>query len=82
MVAVASVTTRPALASAGASGDGAPIASEKPVNASSVTAPPRAVSDSSPINGLLAAATWESTGLAAEMHTAATEKAAVLANIP
>jgi hypothetical protein len=66
--------------SGGAPADGAPLANKKPVNASSVTAPARVVSDSSPIIGLLAAGTWEITGLAAGMHTAATETAAILAN--
>jgi hypothetical protein len=50
IVAVASVPGRLPLAADG----GAPLASEKLVNASSVTAPVRVVSDSSPITALLA----------------------------
>jgi len=87
IVAVASVATRLTLAADGGPTDvpppgGAPLASEKPVNASSVTAPVRVVSDSSPITALLTNAAWENIGLAAATHKAATETATVLAGIP
>jgi len=91
IVAVASVTGRLRLDvdgdpadtdPGGAPLEGAPLANEKAVNASSVTVPDRVVSDSSPITGLLAEAVWESNRLAAATHRAATETAAVWANMP
>jgi hypothetical protein len=60
---------------------GAPLASEKLVNASSVTAPARVVNDSSPITPLVADAAWERIGLAATTPKAATATAVALADI-
>ena len=82
IVAVASVAGRLTLAADGGAPGGAPLISEKPVNASSVTAPVWVVSDSSPITALLADAAWENIGLPAATQKAATETAAILGGIP
>jgi hypothetical protein len=87
IVAVASVAGRLPLAADGGPTDvsppgGAPLASEKLVNASSVTAPVRVVNDSSPTTALPADAACENIGLAAATHKTTAEAAAVLAAIP
>jgi hypothetical protein len=59
----------------------APLASEKLVNASSVTAPARVVNDSSPITPLVPDAAWIKIGLAATTLKVATATAVALADI-
>jgi hypothetical protein len=86
MVAVASVSGRLTLGPDGGPTEvgppgGAPLASEKLVNASSVTAPARVVRDSSPITPLVADAAWGKIGPAATTPKAATATAVALADI-